>query len=348
MRLAINILGLFILSIFFISLLFIIQHWPGAYMMLSAPFAVLIVGLIPLYFVNRIIKSSSTEERILSILGLVSMELLALALGTYLLKWANNGNLLIAAGLVFAITLFLYLKQETKKEDNDIQKTRISAAAGIFLSLFLILIGLNNKADLKHDFVYYQQQQQNSKELISNKIEKQVQTLQMVYGEDIFFIEKMKTATLYQIDSIKLNMILYADGGQFLKMANKNTAPTDYSIISAWDNIDVAGYCFLNQNYGGLGMGTKLKNMIEDYNVSIQESIDSKNLENKELYVEKVKHLLTLESPVSFYGDKISWEASMSEMRLLIASLNSLTLLELKVLLAQASYNQYIIDNLKK
>lgn len=347
MRLAINILGLYILSIFFISLLFMTQHWPGAYIMLSAPYAGLIVGLIPLYFVNRIIKSSSTEERILNILGLVSMELLTLALGSYLLKWANNGNLLIASGLVFAITLFFYLKQETKKEDNNIQKTRIRAAAGTFLSLFLILMGLNNKADTKHDFVYYQQQQQSSKELISNKIEQQLQVLKTQNTDDYIFFEDQKSSIKHQIDSIKLNMILYAEGGPFLKMANKKTAPTDYSIISAWDNLDAAGYCFLDQNYGGLGMGTKLKNKIQDFNVSIQESIDTINLENKELYLEKVKHLLTLESPVSFYGDKISWEASMSEMRLVIASLNSLTLLELKVLLAQASYNQYIIDNQK-
>jgi hypothetical protein len=317
--------------LFMAGVLFKVQHWPGAAVLLLAGwFFILFVFLPVLLFVKRK-ESTSRRDRIVIALGVIGLIIFELSTMFKLFHWPGAGILMIV-GSILLVSVFLPLFTYARfKQIGKITGEYIFLITGsMFFILFTVLLAINVSKDIQSVNVnsfqknaaiisYLDQKNLNLFEVISNNpdtlISKHLLVIKPIHEES--------NRICNQIESIKTSLIMATDD------VDKQTAERylqSVSMVKNISNIDLVNKTLIGENCNGFAYS--LKKDLQNF----QSIISTSGLPAD---ASKPISILTNTPEIDINGTTTPWEIYTFEHNTVINCLVVLSDIEKKVRLAE-------------
>lgn len=335
MKAVINILGFMILSTLALGMLFKIQHWPGASVMLMYGMGTFALFFVPVFFGRRIKNSTSGIEKASNIVGMIALFLITIGLIFKNNHWPGASLALAKGSLLFLIATVLYVVFHFKQEDKSKLEIGKAVIIGVFASVFLILYAVKPQSDILASFELLNNEQVNSTRVFDQLVKKQTATLQ---NEAAKSIAQNCDSAIKKINHTKKLIIEFADGqGDYATTENKIK---DISLVENSFNLDAASYIMVGD--GGPSLGKALKNEVSLLREQMISAIQLYPSPAQTSTIKQINEVLNTNDNVR-YGEMQRWEVALFEMSPVVGALASLTGIENNIRIAQFYTNNYLL-----
>ena len=328
--------------LFMVGVLFKLQHWPGAGVLLMLGWIFILFVFLPILMFAKMKQSATRREKWVIILGIIGLIIFELATMFKLFHWPGAAVLMIV-GSILLISVFLPLFTYRRfKEIGKISGEYIFLITGsLFFILFTVLLALNVSKDILSSNV-------NSYEknaAINSYLEKK--NLKVIEGiannSDTLISKRLALVKPIHeesnricnlIESIKLQLVMAADD------VDEQTAETkiiNVSFVKNKSNIDLVNKTLIGENHNGLAYA--LKNDIANYQniISSSELIDPDALQSIGIIIETPE--------IEIYEKTTPWEIYSFEHNTVINCLVVLTDIEKKVRMAELQAVNSILNS---
>lgn len=316
--------------LFMTGLLFKIQHWQGGSLLNAVSFLLITLVLLPLLIITKIRKAQKNKG--ISILGLTALMIFTLGLMFKFQHWPG-AFILQTTGSILLIAVFLpiYILKGT----NDSKSIRADFIFSIISLSFVIalssMLSLNLESNTISEFV----KQENSlrHNTIFIKQESSYLKVKSESNSSVIKISESARELHKTIDELKIKIIQY-----------NNEVGID-EVLAIRSNLELMedqskGVDFLLSKNNPDSPLPGLKNQIEDFLTLIDESVNDSIIQ-----LEKIEILLNTIPNTESEHDVISWEESQFESIPAIAAINSLSVLQYRISLAQRDALSILINS---
>lgn len=300
---------------FMIGILFKVQHWPGAGMLLFTGWSILLLIFLPLLLTSQLKKAEGSREKVIYVLGVVALIIFELAAMFKMFHWPGAGILLLAGSILLVsvfIPLFSHLKFKTSADKTG--QFIFLITTSMFVIILTALMSMNVSSDVFGRFV----RKDLNAEMINsyfklkrNALTASAQVLPQTSLEKIREVSQSADNLQSLIASIKLNLVQSIDN---VGKAEAMKALSNPELIIAKDNYDHVNSIMLGHD--GNGLGKTLKKEIESFRATA-----SKHIADSDLKLNAIKLLDTQNS-------NGSWEERTFRNNMLISTLSMLSALE--------------------
>jgi hypothetical protein len=327
MKTTVNVLGAIILSILTIGILFRIQHWPGASMMLNAGFTAFAFILVPLFFIDRIRNPFSAMGTVSNIVGMIAMIFCSVGLLFKSNHWPGASLMVLGGAMILLVALVfycIYLQQDPNKSNSEMLKTGFF---GVLSVAFLSFYSVAPTADILNSYPQAYKAQGISRNVLEEITQQQLAN--SIDSKQKFISQKSDSLVSF-IDDLKTTIIKFVD-----KTENKIEVQEkcqDITNIENKSNLDGGSFVLLWEN--GPNKGKMLKEKINQLKESMLAYVKTQTAANDTLTEKQIQNLLNTDN--SFFIDQmVSWETAQFEMKPVVAQLTTLQNLQSNIRLAE-------------
>jgi gliding motility-associated GldM-like protein len=317
-------------TFFMVGVLFKVQHWPRAGVLLLTGVASITFLFLPFTLVQNLKQITDKKQRIIHSLGYISLIIYILGFLFKIFHWPGAAILLLV-GSVCLTSVFLPAYTLNKfKETNFVSSQFIfMVIALIFFNMFTLLISVKSSKNVMMEFVQVNEEiasQSNILEEINTSYYVELEKEDSTYYELLAqFKEKSDELTAY-IDDLKIGLI------QFSEKVNREEAEQlikDQKYIKNKDNGDVPLFVMIGENENGKAF--TLKNKLQEYHLFVKN-----NFSHVIDPSDNLLKLISTEDPTDIYGKKHSWENYYFYHQSVISSISNLELIQRNVLLVES------------
>ena len=215
-------------SFFILGILFKIQHWAGAGVILIVSLTILACVFVPIVFIQRINEDNRTLSVVTNSFALASISSLFLGILFKVQHWQGAGIMLTFGALFLCVpTLLLYVIHEMKDNNKRFGEYWKIVFGIIFFGVFFIFYGLNYSRDfinfvtvIDSQIVKANNNFTSANLKILNYIELVNEKQELNYFEIANQIHQENTEILNYIESIKVRLINEAEGPNSIGLVN--------------------------------------------------------------------------------------------------------------------------------
>ncbi|MBN2519157.1 MAG: hypothetical protein JXB17_01525 [Bacteroidales bacterium] len=321
---------------FFSGILFKIQHWPGAGLLLTIGIGLLCILFLPLLLRYLLRKAETGREKGIYIIAVFSGIIYLSGLLFKMMHWPFAG-LLLAVGSIGIVCMFIplytfYKYRQSKRVEVSFLYIIVSIT---WFILFSMLISMGVSRDILEEFVNTEQKIQYTNSYFHEKND-------LIYANyektDIEpQLEKVKTLSDdldNYINNLKIEIIKYP-GEENLQAIDKNNKINVDRIINK-DNFDASTAILLSENKPGKAI--ELKEKIE-YTKNQFIQLINEDRETSQL----IEYCLNTALPENAPEWINTWEVYYFEHKSIIACMNILSGLQRNLELAENEVINYLI-----
>jgi hypothetical protein len=326
----------------FLGILFKIQHWPGAGILLLCGFLGISLGLIPALLISKLRDESEKKLHSTYILGAISIAIYFLGELFKMMHYPGAGVLLMAGAILLTTVFLPVYAYKVYRATSYIKGSFIYLCIGIFfLNLFNILLALN----VSRDVLSYNLKPGGDLILTTKIIEKQNQSLltliksDSLSGDTDFMKRSIKISMMADefcsdMEKIKVQLIVMTDGCSETEASVKAKSPEQ---IIAKDNYDVPTHLLCGRDPDfSTGKARLIKMKMEAYKDSLLKYCD--HSENTKMIISKTLSTTFTADPSE---PAVTWELHHFYHIVLIAAINKLSYFQRNVRLAESQALQY-------
>lgn len=321
------------------GILFKVQHYPGAGILLTIGFLSIALLLIPAILFSKLRDEGARNLHVTYIIGAIALILYIIGDLCKIQHWPGAGILLVV-GAISLTTIFLPIyAMKVYKNAESVKAGFLFLCIGIlFFNMFNLLLALNVSKDVLGYFAIPGKEiiktttiLENKSNVLSEKILADSLISDTTVKANVKKVKALSDATYYFIEEIKTNLISNTDG------VNKDEAMAVAINPTLLNNKDGGAIpmdmLLANNDDGKNSNASKIKTKLENLKKSLLNYCSSdKNAENIILIV------LTTESP-EFMTDKnkpmVSWELFNFYHMTTISTLNRLCYFQRNVRIAE-------------
>lgn len=324
-------------TILLTGILFKIQHYTGAGILLLIGFLIIILMLIPSILVSRIRDTESAHLRPAYIIGAISLIFYLLGLLFKIQHYPGAGPLLIF-GSISLTTIFLpvYAHKAYGKAENIKAGFLFLCIGIVFFNMFSLLLALNVSKDVIGYFVIPATETiktvdilENKNNLLAGKIINDSLATDTMLRSDVKKIKASSDELCNYIEEIKTEIIANVDG---ISVTEASVPAKNPLLITAKDNYDIPTYILCGTSpYGNNGKASLIKMKME----TLKNSLINYCTENENSRSIILKSLGTDSVFDKDEGKYFSWEMTHFYHLITISVINKLGCLQRNVRIAE-------------
>lgn len=308
---------------FMAGVLFKVQNWPGAGILLLIGYLALLLIFLPSLLFVKIKQTQSSKDKRIYILGIIAIIIYGLSNMFKMFHWPG-ASILMLTGALLLIGVFIpiFTWRRIQLEGKITGQFIFTIICSMFLILLTSLIALNMSKNVLNGFV----NQANSTTLINNylnknnallfsKIDSKNDSLEL--NSKAIIIKKLADDLDEYISNLQCELIMKSDG---LNEMNSKELVGNVSGIIRKDNIEIVYLLLMGENNNGKAI--ELKDKISKYKTIL---LNDSLISNSE-----ISSLLNL-SDNKQDGQIITWEEQNFQGCYVIRAICILKFLQLKV-----------------
>lgn len=324
-----------------IGILFKVNHWPLATILLSVGWFILLFVLLPIWFFKKIKEIETKREKTMYAIGALGLILFELSTLFKIQHWPGAAMLLLV-GAILIVSVFtpMYAKIISKKTNYVSEKYIYVIIVIIFFTLFGTLININFSKRVwsslsntnyyaQVEYEYYNSQNNNMLSQVSNA--------------DLLLIHEKADEICKEIDKTKMELIIRS---QDINESEVTKYMKDINLLNNKYEHDVVNKVFFGN--GDKPYASLFKNQLLDFKKII--------LKNQPELENEIEKLLNLED-INSHGVMQTWEKGMFSSSSLYVTLIQLSnisrnirvlenLIYSNILLEEGIDNEKIVSNL--
>jgi len=315
------------------GILFKIQHWPGASILLTTGWGILLLIFLPIWLIMHASKCSNKKETLIYTIGVVGVIIFELSALFKVQHWPGASIMLIF-GAVLTATVFLPLYASHLYRKSDFVHGRfIYLVIGIsFFILFGALVSINFEKKVWSSVSYTDYYAQIEKAYFSKRNSENLKTID-TKNESIIEIHQKAENLSVLINQIKRDLIVQS---QSISNSDAEEYLNNIDLIS-----DKGQYLIVEQllfNEKGEQYAQKIKQNLVAYKSDL-----ISNLDKDQTYLKELKNLIMLTD--SDHAGLKSWEDRVFRYNSLYTTLITLSNIDRNVHLAENLAINYLKDN---
>ncbi len=319
--------GLISSIIFLLGILFKVMHWPGANIALSGGSLMLGIIFLPSIIFAKISDDKGEGKRAAYLVGLFAGLFYIAGFLFKLMHWPG-ATLIILAGLILFAIIFipLFVVAHYKNETHVSGHFIFVMVASMMAILFLSFMALTVSKDALSEFAAVEEQMDDVLDNLEDKnsviVQEMINTSE---GDGIVASVHQKTEVIESwIDDLKKELVIATEPDNEEAIAG---GVIDCSKIIRKDAQDIPVDILITQ-----GKALQLAEKIREYKGYLVSESDDADLASK------LDMLLDI-SGVRVAGDhEIPWENATFEHRTIVSSLNTLTIIQIELRLAEKEF----------
>jgi len=318
--------GLFSSVIFLFGILFKVQHWPGASILITLGLVLLGLLFLPSLVFSKISDDKKEGNKTAYILGLIAGVFYIAGFLFKIMHWPG-ASILIFLGLILFVAIFLpAFSFANFKDDTHVNGRFIFLVVTVMMSvMFISLLALNVSRNVFNEFIVAETQFGDVLQDLTQKNEQLSESLntESPGTSTVSEIHKKTEEIETWINKLKYDLIVAVDQDNSEAF---NGSVLDYKKIASKDAMDIpTGILFGTENNGEI---YQLKSALMDYKKLLL------TCSNDPEVLFSINILLDFTGE-DISGDNYSWEQLYFEKRSLMSVLNSLTTIQLQLRLAE-------------
>lgn len=336
--------------VFIFGILFKIQHYPGAGILLIAGFTSMGLILIPSILISKLRDENARHLRSAYIIGAISLIFYLFGDLFKIMHWPGASILLIL-GAIGITTIFLpiYVYKVYSKAETIKAGFLFLCIGIVFFNMFNLLLAINVSRDVVRTFVIPAKETIKTVSILENKNNILVERmLADSINNDTSLIQSIKTikkesdALCSYLEGVKIDLIAEVDGASPDDAA---AAAKNPSRIMDKSNYDYPTYLFLGKSQDGSdGLASVIKTKIKSLKETLLAYYGEKENSNS-----TVLKSLETDSVYEKYDEKyISWELNNFYHLITISVISKLSHLQRNVRIAELETLESIESKYKK
>jgi hypothetical protein len=319
--------GLISSILFLVGILFKVQHWPGASMLLFVGLVLLALVFLPSLVFSKISDDKGEGKKTAYIVGLFAGVFYITGFLFKLMHWPG-ASMAILIGLILGVAVFLPAISYANFKDETYVKGRfIFLTVAVMMSaMFISLMSLSVSRNILNDFVVAETQFDN---VLQDLTLKNTLLTESFIVEDISFESatevRSKTGEIETwINELKRELIIAVDPNNTEAFSGDEI---DYKKINGKDNGSVPLEILFGDD--NKGKAYQLKGILQEYRGFLLSISDNADL------VSSLDILLDVSEVREIHNHPITWEELYFSHRTLISVLSSLTTIQVQLRLAE-------------
>jgi hypothetical protein len=326
--------GLISSVIFLLGILFKVMHWPGAGIALSAGLIMLGIIFLPSLIFAKISDDKGEGKRAAYLVGLFAGLFYIAGFLFKLMHWPG-ATLIIFAGLILFTMIFipLFVMAHYKNEPHVSSHFIFVMVASMMAILFLSFMALTFTTDVLSEFAAVEKQMDDVLDDLDDKNTLLVQEmLNTSEGDGAVASVHLKTEEIESwIGDLKRELVVATEPENEDAIAG---GEIDFSRLTMKDAQNVPAKILITE-----GKASQLEEKIREYKGYLLSESDDADLASR------LDMLLDI-SGVSVADDYvIPWENATFEHRSLVSSLNTLTIIQIELKLAEKEFLKSVSEN---
>jgi hypothetical protein len=319
------------------GVLFKVQHWPGAGLLLTIGIAATVVLFLPTLLYVKIKDAVKKDLNPVLTIGIISGMIYITGLLFKIMHWPG-ASLMFCLGSLFFVVIFLpYYTIKTYKEDQHVRFEFIFLLVGVlWFILTTTLFNLNISRDVMADFI------DNHENLTvlnrqMTKANANLYILAEITLDDMNKVKEIQNRTnqlTEYINELKSDLVIFSTADASLSSMDNQKI----TIEQIADNTDSRKPSIFMCGEKSNGKAYELKSRLTDYKSFINDLVSNEEI------LERINQLIDLnlpsDSPPGFKG----WEEYYFGKVILITALDILTNYQLRIKLTESELVQYILD----
>lgn len=326
------------------GILFKIQHWPGAGILITFGYTFLCGILLPGILINKLLDPTSKHLRLTYVIGYFALSFYAMGTLFKIMHWPGAAIMLLLGAILLTTVFFpMYVSKVYLRSDSVKPGFLYFAVALVFFNMFNLLLAINVSKDVMNYFVNPGTELIHSNSAMAeyndNLTFELLDESQQSPNTDTSAILAVSTsadALCAYIDTLKVEIVVAAD------MISEEEAwkiiPHPTAVMYKNDTYAPAFVLYGLNGEKPTGKVHLLKQKMSDYNNSLQSICkDANNV------VPLISDALsTSEAYINGYGESVSWDMYHFNNIVTIAALNKLSMLNMQVRIAEGLALDYL------
>ncbi len=341
--------------IFIFGILFKIQHYPGAGILLIVGFSSIGLLLIPAILISKLRDENAKNLRSSYVIGAIAL-IFYLAGDLFKIMHYPGASICLIIGAIGLTAIFLpFYSFKVYKNTDSIKASFLFLCVGIlFFNMFNILLALNVSKDVLSYFIKPGQELikttailENKSNILSAKIINDTLVKDTLLKGEMKKVKVKSDEFCNYIDNIKTEIISGVDG---LSENETSNLLKNLTLIIGKDNTEIPTRVLLGESPDGdKGKASELKSKMELLKTKLLDYC--KNDTTAAVIIQKT---LGTESPVNTDGNgkKVSWELDNFYHQTTIAAINKLSYFQRNARIAELealeSLKSYVVADAQK
>jgi len=325
--------GLISSVIFLLGILFTVMHWPGAGIALSVGLLLLGLVFLPSLIFAKISDDKGEGKRAAYLVGLFAGLFYIAGFLFKLMHWPGAA-LIIFAGLILFSTIFipLFVFTHYRNESRVSGHFIFVMVASMMAILFLSFMASNVTKDVLSEFVAVEKQMDDVLDDLKDRNSAFVQeTINTSGGDGIAASVHQKTEEIESwINDLKRELVTATEPENKEAIAG---GEIDFSKITKKDALDIPVKILITE-----GKASRLSEKIREYKGYLLSESDDADLASK------LDMLLDISGVRVADDQEIPWENATFEHRSLLSDLNTLTVIQIELSLAEKEFLKSISE----
>jgi hypothetical protein len=319
--------GLISPILFLVGILFKVQHWPGASLLLFVGLVLFALVFLPSLVFSKISVDKGEGKKTAYIVGLFAGLFYIAGFLFKLMHWPG-ASVAILLGLILGVAVFLPAISYANFKDETYIKGRFIflTVAVMMAAMFISLMSLSVSKNIFNDFVVAETQFDN---VLQDLIQKNTSIAKSIVVGDICYESaseiRAKTREIQSwINELKRELIIKTDPANKIAFSGDEI---DYSMIDGKDNGNVPLEVLFGEE--NKGKAFQLKGLLQEYREFLLSISDNPELASS------LDMLLDVSRVREIHNQPITWEDLYFSHRTLMSVLSSLTTIQVQLELAE-------------
>jgi hypothetical protein len=320
------------------GVLFKVQHWPSASILLTIGILATVVLFLPTLLYVKIKDASTKELNPVLTIGVISGMIYLTGLLFKIMHWPGAGLMFCLGSLFFVVIFLPYYTIKTYKEDQHVRFEFIFLLVGVlWFILTTTLFNLNISRDVISDFTdNYENLNVLNKQMMRKNADLYLLAERTL--DDMNKVKEIQNRTnqlTEYINELKSDLIKSCSENSDLRSMDNQ----DISIRQIAYNTDYrkpsAFMCGKESN----GKAYELKSRLTDYKLFINDLVSNEEI------MERNNKLIDLDVPSDSPSDIKGWEEYYFGKVILVTALDILTNYQLRIKITESELIQYILND---
>lgn len=320
------------------GVLFKVQHWPGAGLLITIGIAATVVLFLPTLLYVKIKDAVKKDLNPVLTIGIISGMIYITGLLFKIMHWPGAGLMFFVGALLFVVIFLPYYTVKVYKEDKHVSFKFIFLLVGVlWFILTTTLFNLKISRDVMADFI----DNHENLTMLNRQMTKANADLYLLAERTVDDMNKLKeiqnqTNQLVEyIDELKSDLVIFSTADASLSSMDNQKI----TIEQIADNTDSRKPSIFMCGEKPNGKAYELKSKLLNYKSYIKELVDDEEI------IERIDKLLDLDVPADSPPDFKGWEDYYFRNVILITTLDILTNYQLRIKLTESELVQHIIDD---
>ena len=319
--------GLISSVIFLLGILFRVMHWPGAGIALAVGLFMLGFIFLPSLIFAKMSDDKGEGKRAAYLVGLFAGLFYITGFLFKIMHWPGAGIIILIGLILFALIFIpLFVFAHYKNESHVSGHFIFVIVASMMAILFLSFMALTVSKDVLSEFAAVEKQMDNVLNDLKDKnnacVREMINTLER---DAVVASVHQKTEEIESwIDDLKRELVIATEPGNTAAIAG---GEIDCSMIKNKDAYNIPVDILIVQ-----GKASQLAEKIKEYKGYLLSESDAADLASK------LDMLLDISEVKVADDDEIPWENATFEHRTFVSNLNTLTIIQIKLRLAEKEF----------